>query len=437
METDVMVKKRLTALVAGSLVCGLAGSALANDEVAELRNELASMRAELAQVKAQTGASWMDEAREAELRAMVEDVVADASTRTAFQEAGLGAGYDGDFFLEGEGFRMEVGGQLQFRYVFNTTDARDEELDGFEFRRAKVNFAGHIADPKLGYKVVLQHSRSSGNTSIEDAIISYKYDSGIKVSAGKMKLPFLWEELLSSSRQLAADRSLATEFFTLNRSEQIQVEIPVEDVAKVYLAYSDGANTETSGALVETTEYAFTGRVQGKLAGEWGQMKDLVAVDQDFAAFAGAAVHLEKQDTGAAGDDELLAWTIDGVIKTGNLAAMAAIMGASADEADADQFGFVAQAGYNINENLQPFARFDYVDDDDAEVTAITAGFNYFLAKHAAKFTLDAVYVMEPEGLTELPGLNGGSYSSGLGLSSATNDDDDQLAVRAQFQLLF
>ncbi|MEM7577187.1 MAG: porin [Planctomycetota bacterium] len=435
-----MVKKRLNALVAGSLVCGLAGSALANDEVAELRNELASMRAELAQVKAQTGASWMDEAREAELRAMVEDVVSDASTRTAFQEGGLGAGHDGKkFYLEGEGFKMNIGGQLQFRYVFNQSDARDgdsEELDGFEIRRAKLKLDGHIGDPKIGYKLVLTNSRSSGNTSLEDAVISYKYDSGIKVSAGKMKLPFLFEELLSSSRQLGVDRGLSTEFFTLNRAEQIQVAIPVEEAAKVYLAYSDGGNSESSNATADTVDYAFTGRVQGKLAGEWSQMKDLVAVDQDFAAFVGGAIHL--QETEGAGGDELLAWTVDGVIKTGNLAVMAAVMGASADVDDRDQFGILAQAGYSIDKNWQPFARFDYIDDDDNELTAITAGVNYYLAKHNAKFTADVVYLIEPENPGAVPGLNGGELSSGLGLSSTNvNEDDDQFAVRAQFQLLF
>ncbi|MEM1026981.1 MAG: porin [Planctomycetota bacterium] len=434
-----MVKKRLHALVAGSLACGLAGSAFAGDSNADLASELATLRAEVAQLKAQSGQSWMDEAREAELRAMVEDVVADASTRTAFQE-GFGAGHDGKkFYLEGEGFRMNIGGHLQFRYVFNSSDARDgdaEQLDGFEIRRAKFKLDGHIGDPKIGYKLVLTNSRSSGNTSIEDAVISYKYDSGIKVSAGRMKLPFLFEELLSSSRQLAADRGVSTEFFTLNRAEQIQVEIPIEEVVKLYLAYSDGGNTGSTAATADTVDYAVTVRGQGKLAGEWGQMKDLVAVDQDFAAFLGGAIHV--QETEGAGGDELLAWTIDGVIKTGNLAVMAAVMGASADVDDRDQFGVLAQAGYNVNKEWQPFARFEYIDGDEEELTAVTAGVNYFLAKHAAKFTADVVWLIEPDNPSAVPGLNGGELSSGLGLSSTNvNDDDDQFAVRAQFQLLF
>ncbi len=435
-----MVKKRLRNLALGSMVCGAALPALAEDtDVSALRAEMAQMRAELAEMKARSGATWMDEAREAELRALVDSMIADASTRTAFQEGGLGAGHDGKkFYLEGDGFRMNIGGQLQFRYVWNNSDARGESnLDGFEIRRAKLGFDGYIGDPKIGYKVVLSHSRTSGNTALEDAIISYKFDNGWKVKAGLMKLPFLFEELLSSKRQLAADRGLSTEFFTLNRAEQLQLEIPLEEVAKVYVAYSDGGNTASSGATTDTVEYAVTARVQGKLDGEWGQMKDLVAYEDDFAAFVGGAIHVEKQE--GAGADELLAWTVDGVIKTGNLAAMAAVMGASGDIDDRDQLGVIVQAGYNLTKEWQPFLRYDYIDDDAAdELNAVTAGVNYFLKKHNAKFTADIVYIFEPENPSGVPGLNSGEFSSGLGLSSTgLNGDDDQFAVRAQFQLLF
>ncbi|MEM8783746.1 MAG: porin, partial [Planctomycetota bacterium] len=262
-----MVKRRLTGLVAGSLACGMAGSAIANDEVAQLREELASMRAELAQVKAQTGASWMDEAREAELRAMVEDVIADASTRTAFQDGGLSAGHDGKFFLEGGGFRMNVSGQIQVRGVLNTSDDRDgdeEVLDGIEVRRAKVTLDGNIVDPKIGYFVTFSSDDSDGNTFLEDVGISYKYDSGIVVTAGRFKLPFLREELISSKRQIAVDRGVSTEFFTLNRADLVQVEVPLSviseehgDKAKLFLAYSDGGDSFSTEALDDTVDYAF------------------------------------------------------------------------------------------------------------------------------------------------------------------------------------
>ncbi|MBT5060458.1 MAG: hypothetical protein HOM68_28195, partial [Gemmatimonadetes bacterium] len=202
-------------------------------------------------------------------------------------------------------------------------------------------------------------------------------------------------------------------------------------------AFSDGANTNTSGATTDPAEYAVTVRAQSNLAGEWGQMKDLVARGDDFAAFVSGAVHIESQE--GDGADELLAWTVDGIVKTGNLSLMGALIGASGDTDDRSQLGILAQAGFSLSPQLQPYVRLDQIDDDAADaVTAVTAGLNYYLNKHSAKFTTDVVYVLEPQNPSGVPGLNGGEFSSGIGLSSAQlNGDDPQIAIRAQLQLLF
>ena len=333
---------------------------------------------------------------------------------------------------------VKLGGQFQQRFVFNTSDARDEtNLDGFEIRRAKLALSGDLASPALGYDVVLAHSRNSGNTALEDAYVSYKFSNGVSLKAGLLKLPFLYEELLSSKRQLAVDRGLSTEFFTLNRAEQIQLGLSPSDALKLQVAVSDGANTSSSGATTDPVEYAVTLRAQSSLAGDWGQMKDLVAHDDDFAAFVSGAVHVESQE--GEGADELLAWTVDGIMKSGNLSLMGAVMGASADTDDRSQLGVLAQAGFSLSKQLQPYVRLDRIDDDAADaVTAVTAGVNYYLSKHNAKFSTDLVYVVDPANPGAVPGLNGGEFSSGVGLSSAQlNGDDPQIALRAQFQLLF
>jgi phosphate-selective porin OprO/OprP len=349
------------------------------------------------------------------------------------------AGHDGKtLFLEGNGFRLNLSGQFQHRFVFNTSDARDEtNLDGFEIRRAKLSFSGHLADPALTYDIVLAHSRGNGNTFLEDAYIGYEFSNGIQFKAGLLKLPFLYEELLSSKRQLAVDRGLSTEFFTLNRSEQIQFGLSPSAALKLQAAVSDGANTNSSGATADVAEYAVTFRAQSRLAGEWGQMKDLFARGDDVALFLSGAVHVESQE--GEGADELLAWTVDGIMKRGNLALMGAVMGASADADDRSQFGLLAQAGYTISDRLQPYVRFDQIDDDAAEaVNALTAGLNCYFKTHNAKLSTDVVYLASPENPGAVPGLNGGEFSSGVGLSSAQlNGEDPQVALRVQFQLLF
>ncbi|BAM04883.1 phosphate porin [Phycisphaera mikurensis] len=441
------------AAVSPALAHGQA-TAASEAEILRLQAEVAAMRAEMDAMKA-GDATWMDADREAQTRRVVEEAIAEADVTAGNTgaggavEGGMSAGYNGKkFVLEGEGYTMEIGGQLQFRYAFNRDAGRDagtgdaSDLDGFEMRRTKLGFEGTLLDPDLEYTLVFAAPRNGGDFFIEDAIIGYTFENGVGLQAGLFKLPFAFEELLSSKRQLAADRGLSTEFFTLNRAEQVQLSVPVADVAKTYLSFSDGGNRANTGALNDATDYALTGRAQFRLAGDWGQVKDLVAFEDEFALFAGVAGHVEKaKDQGGLDGDTTFAYTGDAVMKVQNLALMGAFYGASADDADLNQLGFLAQAGYNLTEKLQPFARYDFVDNDVTDVSAVTAGFNYFFNGHKAKFTLDGIYVIEPDGDVDagaLGGLNGGTYSSGLGLDDdGLNGDDSMFAVRAQFQLLF
>ena len=101
------------------------------------------------------------------------------------------------------------------------------------------------------------------------------------------------------------------------------------------------------------------------------------------------------------------------------------------------------QGSYNINDKFEPFVRYEWMDVSDAEdlgltaedtISLVTFGFNHYFNKHNAKFTLDVVWALDP--LPSSSSINGGS-GSGLGLLSDDGDEEDQMAVRAQFQLLF
>ena len=105
---------------------------------------------------------------------------------------------------------------------------------------------------------------------------------------------------------------------------------------------------------------------------------------------------------------------------------------------DHDVIGLLIQAGYQIpNTNWEPFVRYEYIDFDDAytdglgndydEVNIITLGVNHYFAKHNAKFTLDVLYALDPLPVKE----------EGLGLRADGLEYDEQIVLRAQFQLLF
>ncbi len=444
-----MVGKSGQAIVAAAL-CGTAIPAFAESN-ADVRAELAALREEIAQMRSSRDATWLDERRAAEVKALVHEVLADADTRATLLQEGLSAGYDKKFFLQSNdgSFRMNIEGQVQMRYIINNQSDRDgapgesdDTVNGFELRRTKVGFNGHVGSPRIGYDIVLAADRNGGDVLVEDAVLSYELSDRFKVLGGRFKLPFARQELISSKRQLAVDRSSVLEYFTVNRAEQLQLQYS-GDAFKVMASFSDGANTGFDDFAEDTAEYALTGRVDVKLAGDWKQASDLAAYEDEFAAFMGGAFHYEQSDEGATGvDSDYWVATVDALVKSGPVSGQAAVFYADGD-GDAggpdDAWGAFVEAGYSLNKQWQPFARWEYLDVDglDNEVQIATVGVNYHLRGHAAKFTLDAAWKYAGDNPATLGTLNGGEFSDGLGWAGGVNDDEDQVTVRGQFQLLF
>jgi len=94
---------------------------------------------------------------------------------------------------------------------------------------------------------------------------------------------------------------------------------------------------------------------------------------------------------------------------------------------------------------VQPFVRYEYLQtnpDDPAlenDFHFITTGWNYFLYRHAAKFTIDVLWALQgpPANAAMIMPYGADAGSTGLGLIGDSPDGDPEVAVRAQFQLLF
>jgi hypothetical protein len=124
-------------LVAGTTALAIAGSAFGGVESDnDALSQIAELKQELAELKQQNGQDWLTEQRSSEIRGIVQDVLADADTRTSLQSSGAMAGYNNGFFLASPdgNFSLKVGGQIQIRWVMN--NAKDKNtLYGFENRR--------------------------------------------------------------------------------------------------------------------------------------------------------------------------------------------------------------------------------------------------------------------------------------------------------------
>jgi len=430
--------KKTTALF---LVAGLASVAIAQDPT------LDQSRAELANMKA------------------------DAANRTSLLAAGAEAGHDGKGFYmaDGENFRLNVGGQIQFRYNMNFRDedsaegANDEFTHGFQTRRTKLEFWGNVINPNLHFKVVGAFNRGDSDTDVsddtgasvgsfssgggdfvlEDAWVAYDFNENLTMSWGQFKVPFNREEMVSSKYQLAADRSTMNETFNADRTQGVALEWH-NDNFRIIGGFTDGYRAVNSDFDSSSeADYALTGRIEYNTTGDWARYEDFTSwrSAENIGLLFGGAIHWQDGgETGGTVDAELLGLTADVSVEGKGWNLFGSIIWTDTDSAgaaDGDDWGFNLQGGVFVTNKDELFARWDmlFPNDDragDDEFTTITFGWNHYFVEesHAAKFTLDLLWYLEATTDTSI-------VSPSTGINLLPSDDDDQWGIRAQFQLLF
>ena len=507
--------------LAGATTLGLVGtvSALGGDDtaqqIAELRAANAALAAKVTRLEQAAGnENWLTEERANEIRAIVGDVLADAQSRDSLQSSGMTGGWNkdqGGFFLASPSgdFKLNIKGQVQVRWAYNQRDneglgatASKESAWGFENRRTKLTFTGFVLDPSWTYEVKPVFNRapgsvtgggatfSSGNItgSVEDIWVQKDYGNGMMWRVGQFKTPLLREELVSSSSQLAAERSLVNDVFTTKFAQGLQFEFGgrAGDQWRALAYYGDGmranatsvptsatgtaggyAGSYTTGFNSNLTDYAFAGRVEYLGQGQWKSMRDLNSYIGDekawmigFGAMTQALRPTNEGPVTASTVDSMWGLTVDatyhlggatlfayGVYRQVQLTGDVATRGGGSDDS-MDQWGAVVQAGYFLNPTVELFARYELGDTDtdkfrvaepgvELESDSIaTVGFNYFFGgTKDVKWTTDLGYAFSPIGDFNSSGadwLGDGSSTAGTGFTN-----DGQWVIRTQMQLLF
>ena len=455
-------KSRMFAAVVGAL--SLSATAVMADATPEQR--IAELEARVAQLSQQQAANSKDVA------ATIDSVLRDAERRSQLMAAGDGgAGYDNGFYLRSGDFELRPGVQFQFRNVTTYTDEGDdddggdddEDMDnGFEVRRLKFELTGTAFTQDLQYAFVWATDRNSGSLVLEDAYVLYMFSDAWGFRAGQFKDPVAHEELTSSKRQLAVDRSLANEVLSGGVTDRVQgVTLVYGNYAKdnpinLEFGLHDGLNTDNTDFTEAGSlgwDFGVAGRVEFKAMGDWRDYRDFTAKDNrggDLLVF-GAGVDWTQN-----GNSNIFHAAIDGHFETKggfNLSGALYIRHSEFDldiggddEDDATDWGAMVQAGILLNPSWELYGRVSFVDldddasdvkigdDDDDEVYELTVGVNYYLgnngsAVHRAKVTVDLSWL--PEG-TATSGLS----ESGLEGVGYVGADDDLWVIRGQFQLL-
>ena len=151
----------------------------ARKTIADLTARVADLERVVGGLRSGPDEPWLTTRRAAEIRGLVQDVLADADTRSSLLQDGMTAGWDKGFFLgSADGnFLLKVQGQLQVRLVYNTQDnsADDDHRWGFENRRTKLTFSGNVIDPSWQYRIQTSAGRDGGRFRLQSALIAKEF----------------------------------------------------------------------------------------------------------------------------------------------------------------------------------------------------------------------------------------------------------------------
>ena len=444
------------------------------EQIKALQNKVEQLEARQdRQAEKQQGATTRPAAAQAEPEATIGSVLDDAQRRSSpsfMQAGGFTAGYHKNKFLiqdEAGNFVLNPNIQFQFRHVANfreednnetSGDLGDGETDssvesGFEVRRMKFAFDGTLFGPALTYKFQWATNRANGTPALDDAWVRWAlggaFGEGSRdfaIRMGQFKDPTFHEEIVSSKRQLAVERSLANEVLAGGLTDWVQgVSLIWDDgpegrPLRAEVGFSDGWNTDNTNFTDGGADWGAFARVEYLAMGNWKQYDDFTALGNttDMLVFGLGATYSET--SGAGGADSFL-YTADVQYETGKLGLYGAYYGAYGEpavsstvtESSISESGILVQAGYLLSEKWELFGRYDVLLLDDARLgndaedtySEVTIGLNYYIKGHAAKFTVDFNYL--PQGTP--------NNQDGTGYLDPDNDED-QFAIRSQFQLL-
>jgi hypothetical protein len=414
-------RKLIVPALAGVLGMGAIATA-AEPTATELRQQIEALQSKVSKIEAK-------EASAAQQQATMQSVLNDAERRSQLLQAGgMTAGWNGKEFALGNAdgsFKMVPYFQFQFRGVANWADEAQADGDanmesGFEIRRMKAGLKGNAFSKDLSYDFNLAVNRNSGSPSLEKAFVQYAFSDDWAVKAGQWKDNVFHEESVSSSKSMAADRTLVNEVLGGGNTDYVQgiSLIYTSDALAAEFALTDGANSDNTNYLDQAgANYGASARVEYKVMGDWKSYSDFTALNnKEDLLVVGAGLSYTE-----GGDDKAVFHTVDAQYEAGQLALYAAYVAAWTDDGADDEYvwGALAQVAYLLDDNWEVFGRYGFIEEES--ISEITVGANYYWHGHNAKATVDVVVLPD-----------GSPSDTGLGYVAS---DDLQVVLRAQFQL--
>jgi hypothetical protein len=284
----------------------------------------------------------------------------------------------------------------------------------------------------MRYVIGGSFDRGGGSFDISDVYIERDLTDELELRIGRYKIPFSREVIMSSKRQLFADRSLVVKALGLfERSPGAALTFERDRLRLI------GAAHDVTGDLSGDEDWLVLARGEVLLDGSWSTLKDFTSFGGDApAAMIGAAVLYQHRDTldDASDDGDVVRWTADATLEFGGANLFAAVFGNHVDADSGDdrnQFGAVVQGGWFLSNDTELTARYEWGDPDGeaGELSVLTVGVNRYIDRHRAKFSLNVGY-----GFSAIEVF---WSSSAAGWRPDAPGADGQTIVVGQVQLLF
>jgi hypothetical protein len=448
------------------------GAAEANNDTTAQINQL---KAEIAQMKAAQGDQWLTEQRAEQIRGVVQDVLADSSTRSSFQQAGgATSGYDNGFFLSSAdgNYKLKINALEQVRFTWGNgygapeTSANSPSNNqwGFENRRTQVFFSGNVVDPSWKYLVGMAYDsqidpyvREADSFQILYAQVTKTLGNGFSVTVGQQNVAFtLQSQLFNAGMTQFGEYSLFE--YAFGAGQQVGISAKWEsDMVRAMGGYYNaiflpqGAVAANAWNAQNNQGVALAGRAEVKLAGTWDQFsKESSFKGEEFGLMAGGGIFWQtSRETNEIPPYGFapVGITVDATAKFGGFNLIGQLIWQDSyawDAATADQstWGFNIQGGAFVTEDLEVFGAWNYNNISTGASNYVQVGANWYFAKNSMKMTVMGTIPVSSTATTQ-----GGDYSASYGLlptgvdfagaPSANGVTGDNFGLVVQLQLMF
>ena len=423
--------RRFKVLFAGLLATFFVGVVHAGESREAIEARIDAIWDQVEKLEAARDSEWLTRERTEEIRDITRNVIADADTRTSLQGSNTIIGYEDGYFVStpDNRFLLKFRGQLQFRWILDHRDRMPGQTEGkedteqFELRRSKLHFHGHIFDPSISYRLTLATntrtlaSSSEANVFIENAFIQKSFENGMFVRLGQYKGPYLREEIVPSSYQLAVERSMVNHAFTYAWTQGLEFGWDVHPF-HLRLMYNDGPR-QLNVPAYQARMRSILARTEVVLAGEHADFRTLTTKDADeFGLMLGAGFQwymLKNSEIewvyANVEADRSLGFTVDVSMFDEGWTAFSYFVWGNGQNAplnleqdSIDSWGWVGQAGITVYENVQLYSRYELGDVGDyrgslqlpgqtGHLSTLTTGFNWWpIGIQDVKVTCDFGY---------------------------------------------